>query len=50
MSEIELTRLQNWRLGIVLHAEEISGNVAKTCRYYGISRACFYRCTIVMRS
>ncbi len=43
MSEKELDRLQNWRLGIIRHAEEVSSNVAKTCRYYGISRACFYR-------
>lgn len=25
------------------HVEEISGNVAATCRYYGISRECYYR-------
>lgn len=25
------------RLAILRHAEEISGNVAQTCRYYGIS-------------
>ncbi|MEW2386604.1 helix-turn-helix domain-containing protein [Micromonospora sp. NPDC047707] len=30
------------RLAILRHAEEISGNVAKTCRYYGISRTRFY--------
>ena len=24
------------------HAEEITGNVSLTCRYYGISRQCFY--------
>src|SRR4030095_54136 len=24
------------------HAEEVTGNVAMTCRYYGISRQCFY--------
>lgn len=43
MSEKEINRLQHWRLGIIRHAEEISYNVAKTCRYYGISRACYYR-------
>jgi transposase-like protein len=25
------------------HAEEITGNVALTCRYYGISRQVFYK-------
>src|SRR5215211_9385669 len=30
------------RLAILRHAEEITGNVALTCRYYGISRQCFY--------
>ena len=25
------------------HVEEVSGNVAATCRYYGISRKCYYR-------
>ena len=24
------------------HVEEVSGNVAATCRYYGISRQCYY--------
>ncbi|MER7894467.1 helix-turn-helix domain-containing protein [Micromonospora sp. NPDC094482] len=26
------------RLAILRHAEEVSGNLAQTCRYYGISR------------
>jgi len=30
------------RLAILRHAEEVTGNVAMTCRYYGISRQCFY--------
>lgn len=25
------------------HAEEVTGNVSATCRYYGISRQCFYK-------
>ncbi|MFJ3176566.1 helix-turn-helix domain-containing protein, partial [Streptomyces roseus] len=32
-----------YRLAVLRHAEEITGNVALTCRYYGISRPCFYR-------
>lgn len=31
----------NRKLGILKYAEE-SGNVAKTCRYYGIPRSIFY--------
>ena len=30
------------RLTILRHAEEITGNVALTCGYYGISRRVFY--------
>lgn len=42
MSEKEILRLQQWRLGVLHHAMEVSKNVAKTCRYYGISRTAFY--------
>ncbi|MEI7548493.1 MAG: helix-turn-helix domain-containing protein [Actinomycetota bacterium] len=31
------------RLAVIQHAEEVSGNVAATCRYYGITRTTFYR-------
>ena len=30
------------RLAILSHAEEVTGNVAMTCRYYGITRQSFY--------
>ena len=30
------------RLAILHHAEEVTGNVAMTCRYYGITRQSFY--------
>jgi len=43
MSEREILRNQKWRLGIICHAKEVTNNVAKTCRYYGISRQVFYR-------
>lgn len=43
MSKRELDRLQAWRLGIIRHALEVTKNVAKTCRYYGISRSTFYK-------
>jgi hypothetical protein len=42
-SEKELIRRANRRLAVLQHAEEVSGNVAATCRYYGISRNVFYR-------
>lgn len=42
MSEQEIIRLQKWRLGVLRHAAEITHNVAKTCRYYGIGRTAFY--------
>jgi transposase len=31
------------RLAVLRHAEEVTGNVAATRRYYGISRQCFYK-------
>ena len=42
MSEKEIIRRQRWRLGIIRHAEEVTKNIAKTCRYFGISRATYY--------
>jgi transposase InsO family protein len=43
MTERELTREAARRLAIIRHAEEMSGNVAATCRYYGVSRQSFYK-------
>jgi transposase InsO family protein len=42
MTEREIERRVRHRLAVLRHAEEVSGNVAATCRYYGI-RNCFYR-------
>ena len=42
MTEQQLARMAKRRLAILRHAEEITGNVALTCRYYGISRQIFY--------
>ena len=39
MSRNEILRNQRWRLGIIRHAEDVTHNVAKTCRYFGISRS-----------
>ncbi len=43
MTERELDRRAAHRLAIIRHAEEVTGNVAKTCRYYGISRQAYYK-------
>jgi hypothetical protein len=38
MDEREQQRKIRHRLAMIRHAEEVTGNVALTCRYYGISR------------
>ena len=43
MTEQELERGARRRLAVIRHAQEVSGNVAKTCRYYGISRNLYYK-------
>jgi transposase-like protein len=43
MTKRELERQARHRLAVLGHVEEISGNVAATCRYYGISRNCYYK-------
>ena len=43
MTEHEQRRLVNHRLAVLQHAAEVTGNVARTCRYYGISRQTFYK-------
>ena len=45
MTEQQLLRMAKRRLAILRHAEEITGNVSLTCRYYGISRQVFYKQT-----
>jgi hypothetical protein len=42
MTERELERRAQRRLVALRYVEEVSGNVAATCRYYGISRQCYY--------
>ena len=42
MNEREISRNAARRLAILRHAEEVTGNVALTCRYYGITRQAFY--------
>jgi transposase-like protein len=42
MTQTELDREVKRRLAIFNHGEEVTGNVAMTCRYYGITRQTFY--------
>ena len=43
MDEREQQRKIRHRLAVLRHADEVSGNVSATCRYYGISREVFYK-------
>ena len=43
LNERELERRARHRLAVLDHATEVSGSVAATCRYFGISRQVFYR-------
>jgi transposase-like protein len=36
------TREAKRRLAVIRHVEELSGSVAKSCRYFGISRQAYY--------
>jgi transposase InsO family protein len=42
VSEPQLDRQVRRRLAVLRHVEEVTGNVAMTCRYYGISRQTYY--------
>jgi transposase InsO family protein len=42
VDEPVLDREARRRLAVLRHVEEVSGNVAMTCRYYGISRPTYY--------
>ena len=43
MNEQDQQRKVRHRIAVLRHAAEVTGNVAQTCRYYGISRPTFYR-------
>lgn len=43
MSRTEPNRVLAWRPRILRQAREIPGNVAQTCRRFGISRQTFYK-------
>jgi len=42
-AERELERRAKHKLAVLRHVEEVSGSVAATCRYYGISRQAYYK-------
>jgi transposase InsO family protein len=43
VTEKELARGAARRLAIIRHAQEVTGNVSMTCRYFGITRQAFYK-------
>lgn len=43
MTEKKLARAAAHRLAITRHAQEVTGNVSMTCRYFGITRQAFYK-------
>jgi transposase-like protein len=43
VTERELARGAARRLAIIRQAQEVTGNISLTCRYYGISRQVFYK-------
>jgi hypothetical protein len=42
ISAPQLPREVKRRLAIIRHVEQVTGNVALTCQYFGISRQCSY--------
>ncbi|WP_436501734.1 helix-turn-helix domain-containing protein [Actinokineospora sp. HUAS TT18] len=42
MSEPQLDRQARHRLAVLRHVEEVTGNAAMTCRYFGITRQTYY--------
>ena len=42
MTERDRAKSASRRLAIIRHAQEVSGNIALTCRYYGITRQSYY--------
>jgi transposase len=43
MTERELARGAARRLAMIRHSQEVTGSVARTCRYYGVSRQTLYK-------
>jgi transposase-like protein len=49
MTEREVSRNAAKRLAIIRHAEEVTGNVSQTCRYFGITRQTFLHLAQTLR-
>ena len=43
MTKAQQTRLKNWRLKVLTHEREVTQNIARTCRHFGVSRVWFYK-------
>jgi len=43
VTERKLAKNAARRLAIIRYAQEVTGNVSLTCRYYGISTHCYYK-------
>ena len=43
MAKYDPLRNQKWRLKVLRQYEEVTHNVSKTCRYFGISLCAFYK-------
>src|SRR5262249_55099527 len=43
MTKETQTRLVTWRLKVLRHASDVTHNVARTCRHFGITRQTFYK-------
>jgi transposase InsO family protein len=43
MTKAEQARLVSWRSKILQHARDVTGNVAQTCRHFGLSRQAYYK-------
>jgi len=42
MNQTHPDRIVRHRMAVLRHADEVTGSVAATCRYFGISRPTFY--------
>ena len=43
MTHSQGTKRAERRLAVIRDAQEVSGSIAETCRYHGISRECYYK-------
>jgi transposase-like protein len=43
MTKAQQKRLVNWRLKVLRHEREVTQNISRTCRHFGVSRRWFYK-------